>query len=177
MWTIGNSPGLGSTYSPGLAGVGSLSGGRGLLGRDAPGSALGPSVWVCSRIATGFALLGSAVGLGTALLVGGDGGDVYDGLWGYNAVLTAVAIRGVFYVLTWRSALLAVAAAITASVLFAALGAALLPLGLPSLTLPFCLSTFAFLLLAGASSRFEAVEATVVTTPEDHRLQWKASRT
>lgn len=124
---------------------------------------------VCSRIGAGFALLGSAVGLGTASLVGGDGVDVYDGLWGYNAVLTAVAIGGVFYVLTWRSALLAVAAAMTTSVVFVAVETALLPFGLPALTLPFCLATFAFLLLASASSWLGAVDVTAVTTPEDHR--------
>lgn len=131
---------------------------------------------VCSRIAAGFALLGSAVGLATALLAGGAGADVRDGLWSYNAVLTAVAIGGVFYVLTWRSALLAVAAAVAASVLFAAIGTVLLPLGLPGLTLPFCLATFAFLLSAGQSSRFEAIDATAVTTPEAHRRRWKATR-
>jgi urea transporter len=124
---------------------------------------------VCSRIGAGFALLGSAAGLGTALLLGGDGVAAQDGLWGYNAVLSAMAIGGVFSVLTWRSALLAVAAAVTASVVFVATGTALAPLGLPALTLPFCLATFAFLLLAGSSSHFDPVPATEVTTPEDHR--------
>lgn len=126
---------------------------------------------VCSRIAAGFALLGSAAGLGTALLVGGDGAASHAGLWGYNAVLTAMAVGGVFYVLTWRSALLAVAAAVAASITFVAVGAALAPLGLPALTLPFCLVTFASLLLAESSSRLEPVSPTQVTTPEEHRAK------
>jgi urea transporter len=124
---------------------------------------------LCSRIAAGFALLGSAAGLGTALLVGGDGFDAYQGLWGYNAVLSAIAVGGMFYVLTWRSALLAVAAAVTASLTFVAVGIAFTPLGLPALTLPFCLATFAFLLLAGATARFPPVPATEATYPEEHR--------
>lgn len=124
---------------------------------------------VCSRIAAAFALLGSTAGLGTALLLGGDGAAAQAGLWGYNAVLTAIAVGGVFYVLTWRSALLAVAAAVAASVTFVAVGTTLAPLGLPALTLPFCLVTFAFLLLAGASSRLEPVGQ--VSTPEEHRAK------
>lgn len=124
---------------------------------------------ICSRIAAGFALLGSVVGLLTALAAGADGFDVYHGLWGFNSVLSAVAIGGVFYVLTRWSALLAVACAVAAAFLFAAVGTLFAPLGLPALTLPFCLATLAFLVMKGSTSRFRPVDLGEITTPEAHR--------
>lgn len=126
-------------------------------------------ILVCSRIAAGFAVVGSVVGLLVALAVGGDGLDAYHGLWGYNSMVTAVAIGGVFYVLSWRSALLAVACAVVAAFLFAAVGTLLAPLGLPALTLPFCLATLAFLILKDEASGLNAVKLEEVTTPEAHR--------
>lgn len=124
---------------------------------------------VCSRIAAGFALVGSAVGLLVALSVGADGSAVYHGLWGYNSVLCAVAVGGVFYVLTWRSALVAVACAAAGALLFAAIGTLLAPLGVPGFTLAFCLATLAFLLIRDDTPRLRPVDLTDVTTPEDHR--------
>lgn len=123
---------------------------------------------VCSRIAAGFALVGSVIGLLTALAVGADGFDVYHGLWGFNSFISAVAIAGVFYVLSWRSALLAVACAAAAAFLFGALSTLFSPWGLPALTLPFCLATLAFLLLKDLSPRFAFVAPADVTTPEEH---------
>lgn len=124
---------------------------------------------VCSRIAAAFALLGSIAGFLTALAVRVDGFDVYHGLWGFNSVLSAVAIGGVFYVLTWRSALLALACAVASAFLFAAVGTLLAPLGLPALTLPFCLATLAFLIMKASTSRFAPVDLGAITTPEGHR--------
>jgi urea transporter len=124
---------------------------------------------ICSRIAAAFALVGSIVGMLTALAVGADGYAIYHGLWGFNPVLCAMAIGGVFYVLTWRSGILAVACAIAGAVLFASIGTLLAPLGLPALTLPFCLATLAFLIMKGTTSRFTPVALEDVSTPEAHR--------
>lgn len=123
---------------------------------------------VCSRIAAGFALLGSALGGATAIALGADGIMVYHGLWGYNSYVSAVAIAGVFFVLTTRTTLLSVACAVAAAILFATLSALFAPWGMPPLTLPFCVATIGFLLLKGVAHRVDPVPLDYVSTPEEH---------
>ncbi len=123
---------------------------------------------VCSRIAAIFALVGSAVGMLTGLALGADGVAIYNGLWGFNSFDAALAIGGVFFVLTWRSGLLAVACAVLAALLFGAIASLFTPWGLPALTLPFVFATLAFVLLKGTSTRLTAVEVADITTPEEH---------
>jgi urea transporter len=124
---------------------------------------------ICSRIAAVFALVGSTVGMLTGLAVGANGVAIYNGLWGFNSFDAAIAIGGVFFVLTWRSGLLAIACAVFAALLFGALVSLFTPWGLPALTLPFCFATLAFVLLKGASTELEPVEIEDITTPEEHR--------
>lgn len=123
---------------------------------------------VCSRIAAAFALVGSAVGMATGLAVGANGVAIYNGLWGFNSFDAALAVGGVFFVLSWRSGLLAVACAVLTALLFGAIVALFVPWGLPALTLPFCFGTLAFVLLRGAASKLEVVEVADITTPEEH---------
>lgn len=123
---------------------------------------------VCSRIAAAFALVGSTVGMATGLAVGANGVAIYNGLWGFNSFDAALAIGGVFFVLTLRSGLLAVACAVLTALLFGAIAALFVPWGLPALTLPFCFGTLAFVLLRGAVTKLEVVEIADITTPEEH---------
>lgn len=125
-------------------------------------------ILVCSRIAGVVALIGAIVGMLVGLVTGASGVAIYHGLWGYNSFAAAVAIGGVFYVLTWRSALLAVGCAIWTALLFGAIGALLTPWGLPALTLPFCAGTLAFVLIKGTTPRFISVPLAEITTPEEH---------
>ena len=122
----------------------------------------------CSRIAAGFALVGSIVGMLTGMALGADGVAIYNGLWGFNSFDAALAIAGVFYVLTWRSALLGVACAAFTALLFGAIASIFVPWGLPALTLPFCFGTLAFVLLKDASKHFTWVPPAEVATPEEH---------
>ncbi|MGW4486989.1 urea transporter [Amycolatopsis sp. NPDC004368] len=122
----------------------------------------------CSRIAAVFALVGSAVGMLTGMALGADGVLIYNGLWGFNSFDAALAIAGVFYVLTWRSAILGVLCAIFTALLFGAIGSIFVPWGLPALTLPFCFGTLTFVLLKGTSKYFEWVPPAEVVTPEEH---------
>ena len=94
---------------------------------------------VCSRIAAIFALVGSTVGMLTGLALGANGVAIYNGLWGFNSFDAALAVGGVFFVLTWRSGLLAVVCAVLAALLFGAIASLFMPWGLPALTLPFVL--------------------------------------
>jgi urea transporter len=130
---------------------------------------------VCSRIAAVFALIGSAVGMATGLAVGASGVAIYNGLWGFNSFDAALAIGGVFFVLTVRSGILAVACAVLAALLFGAIGTLFIPWGLPALTLPFCFATLAFALLKGASTKLEPVAVEDITTPEEHLKRVRSS--
>jgi urea transporter len=130
---------------------------------------------VCSRIAAIFALIGSAVGMLTGLAVGASGVAIYNGLWGFNSFDAALAIGGVFFVLTVRSGVLAVACAVLAALLFGAIGSLFIPWGLPALTLPFCFATLAFALLKGASTKLEPVAVEDITTPEEHLRRMRTS--
>jgi urea transporter len=123
---------------------------------------------VASRIAAVFALVGSTVGMATGLALGANGVAIYNGLWGFNSFDAALAVGGVFFVLTWRSGLLAVACAVLAALLFGAIAALFTPWGLPALTLPFCFATLAFVLLRDATTELEPVAIEDITTPEGH---------
>ena len=85
------------------------------------------AILVNSRISALFAVLGSAVALLTALALGGDGFSIYHGLYGFNAVLCAIALGGLFFVLTWKSAIYALLAAVFSVVAFAAIAVLLVP--------------------------------------------------
>jgi len=50
------------------------------------------AILVNSRTCVVFALLGSALGGMTALMLGADGAAIYHGLYGFNAVLTGIAL-------------------------------------------------------------------------------------
>ena len=54
------------------------------------------AILVNSRVSFAFALLGSALGGLTALVLGGDGVAIYHGLYGFNAVLTGIGLGSLF---------------------------------------------------------------------------------
>ena len=127
------------------------------------------AIAVNSRISAGFAVLGSAVGLLTALVLGGDGFTAYHGLYGFNAVLCAIAIGGVFFVLTWRSAVYALVAAAFSVPAFAAIAVLLSPIGMPALTAPFVLVTWLFLWPKAGFGTLTPVALADITTAEKIR--------
>ena len=119
--------------------------------------------------------VGSTVGMLTGLALGANGVAIYNGLWGFNSFDAALAIGGVFFVLSWRSGILAVACAVLAAMLFGAIASLFVPWGLPALTLPFCFATLAFVLLKGASDKLVPVELADITTPEEHLARARAA--
>jgi len=131
---------------------------------------------VCSRITAAFALVGSAVGMLTGLALGADGATTYNGLWGFNSFDAALASGGVFYVLTWRSGLFAVACAVFTALLFGAIVSLFTPWGLPALTRPFCFGTLAFTVMKRTSSRLVRGEVEDITTPEEHLKRMRGER-
>lgn len=101
---------------------------------------------VCSRWAALWAAVGSAVALAVAILFKADASDIVGGLFGFSPVLTGIAVGCTFYRPGWRSALWALAAIVATVFIQAAMDAIFTPWGLPTLTGPFCLATWLFML-------------------------------
>jgi urea transporter len=131
------------------------------------------AILVNSRISAGFAALGSLLGLLTALALGGNGVLIYHGLYGFNPVLCAIALGGLFFVLTWRSAAYALVAAVFSAIVFAAFVVLLSPIGMPALTAPFVLVTWLFLLPKGAFNTLQPVALAEVSTAENTRASYR----
>ena len=101
---------------------------------------------VSSRRVFIIALLGSLTGLLVAWGMGAAEPAIRSGAFGFNSVLTAIALGGVFFVLDKASTAYTLLATIATTIVFAAVSAALEPLGMPALTLPFVLVVWLFVL-------------------------------
>lgn len=101
---------------------------------------------ISSRVACAAALAGSLTGLLVAWGMGAAEPAIRSGAFGFNSALVAIAFGGVFFALDRMSIAYALLATIATAVVFAAVSAALEPLGVPALTLPFVLVTWLFLL-------------------------------
>lgn len=101
---------------------------------------------VCSRWAALWGALGSAISLAIAIIFKADAGDIASGLFGFSPVLTAIALGCTFYHPCWRSALWSITGIIATVFVQAGMDAFFAPFGLPTLTGPFCVTTWLFLL-------------------------------
>lgn len=93
-----------------------------------------------------YAAASSALALFIAILFGADPADITAGLFGFSPVLTGIALGTVFYSVTWKSALWAAAGVIATVFIQAGMDALMTPWGMPTLTAPFCVATWLFLL-------------------------------
>lgn len=121
---------------------------------------------VNSRISCAAAVLGSAIGIGVGWSLGAAPAAIQDGLYGFNAVLTAIALGGLFFLLHRITVLLAILAVIVSTILYGSLAAILSPLGLPALTAPFVITTWLCLLATASLARLQALSPAEPTTPE-----------
>ncbi|RKT47354.1 urea transporter [Thiocapsa rosea] len=101
---------------------------------------------VSSLWAAGLALAGAAIALVTSLALGASLSDISGGLYGFSAVLTAVALGCVFYAPSWRVALFTLLGTIFTVIVQGAMDAAFAPIGIPTFTAPFVFVTWLFLL-------------------------------
>lgn len=133
------------------------------------------AVALASPLAAALGLFGAFTAMVMALLLGASNASVAQGLWGYNGVLVAIALGGIFHAPTRRSLLLALGgAALTAP--GSMLMLAVLP-GLPALTLDFVLTTWMLKLLAGRTlPALMPVCVHAVLTPEEHRERYRVAR-
>ncbi|WON73432.1 urea transporter [Nitrosospira sp. Is2] len=98
-----------------------------------------------------MALGGAVVGIIVPTLLGANQTLIEMGLYGFNPVLTMMAIGWVFLKPSGRSAVLALLAGILTVVCQAGLANFLAPVGLPTLTFPFVLVMWMFLFAAAKS--------------------------
>jgi urea transporter len=117
-----------------------------LIGNLVTGVLILVALAVNSWWAAGFAAGAAVVSTFLALWFGASESAVAGGLYGFSAVLTAVALGSVFYRPSWPVALYALFGVVFTVVIQAALNTALAPLGIPALTAPFVFATWLFLL-------------------------------
>ena len=92
---------------------------------------------LCSPLSAIMAVLGSIIGIATALCMQVPLSAVYAGLWGYNAVLGTQAIGGMFFLPNAKAMALAVMCGVMCAYTGGLLSAVFAPTGLPTLTLPY----------------------------------------
>ena len=101
---------------------------------------------VNSLAAAAFALGGAIVAVVTGHALGAESDLITGGLMGFSPVLTAIAIGAVFYQPSPRVALYALVGTVFTVVVQGAMNVALTPFGIPTLTAPFVLVSWLFLL-------------------------------
>ncbi len=127
------------------------------------------AIAICTPLGALVGLLGSILGVLAGFIMGVSPTALYTGLWGYNAVLTAIAIGGIFYAPNLRSVLIGLACAFISGLVGGVLSLLFSPLGLPSLTLAFCLVTIvAFTILRRSLPSQVPVDLSAITSPEEH---------
>ncbi len=120
-----------------------------------------------TRIGALMALLAAVLSTAIAIGLGYPEENIHAGLYTYNGVLTAIALGGLFFLLTWRSFLYMLLGVVLTFEVSAGLATILTQLGLPLYTSSFVLVTWV-LLAAGQSVRtLRYVMPADATTPED----------
>ncbi|MFJ7935343.1 urea transporter [Sporosarcina sp. NPDC096371] len=93
-----------------------------------------------------YVIIGNSVALLVSYLLGGEPNLIFMGLYGYNAILTIIAVSAVFNTKSNRFNLFSgIVGACLTVLLTASIATLLLPYGLPALTMPFVLSTWLIL--------------------------------
>lgn len=132
---------------------------------------------ICSPISAIVGLLGCLMYLLAGLLLQVTPNDLYTGLWGYNAVLTSIAIGGVFYTPNLLSIFIELGCAFLASLFSWGLAALFAPLKLPVMALPFVIVTIGcFIILRRSLPSLVPVALHTVASPEEHRQRFLVAK-
>ncbi|MEU3522667.1 urea transporter [Streptomyces sp. NPDC038707] len=110
-------------------------------------------LFLASRAVGLLACAGSATGTLTAWALGAPAAGITDGTMGYNAVLVAIALGGVFLAAAPATLLYALLGAVTATAVTPAVAQLLAPSGGRAFTWPFVLTTLCFLAAARSFPR------------------------
>lgn len=101
---------------------------------------------VCSRWAALWAMIASAISLALAFLFQAEPTNISSGLFGFSPVLTGIAFGCTFFNPGWKSALWTITAVIATFFIQAAMDVLFQSWEIPTLTAPFCIATWLFLL-------------------------------
>ncbi|RTL51676.1 MAG: urea transporter [Bradyrhizobiaceae bacterium] len=130
-----------------------------------------------SRISALMALIGAGLAALVAVIFGGPEGAIRDGLFGYNAALTALALGGFFLVLTPASFLYTLFGVVVTTWLWASVAIFLKPIGMPVLTSTFVVVTWAMLIGQYGFKALVPVPPAEATTPEDNLRRYHGTHT
>lgn len=100
---------------------------------------------ISNRWAAFWAAVGSALALCVAILYQCNGSDIANGLFGFSPVLTAIALGTTFYRVSWRTAIWTLLGIFATVFIQAGMDTFFSPIGIPTLTGPFCVATWLFL--------------------------------
>jgi len=130
------------------------------------------AVLVYSPLLCLMSLLGAIIGTLSGLIFSSTGAyqAVYSGIWGYNAILSSIAVGGFFFVFTFHSVFTAIANVAFTVLVQQGLVLAFHGTRLPVFTLPFVLSTFIFLSVTSSGDFLTRV--TNISFPEMHRYDY-----
>lgn len=117
-----------------------------LIGNAVTGAIFILALAVSSIWAAAFAVVGTVVAFLVAVALGASSADVTAGLYGFSAVLTAIALGSVFFRPGLRVTLFALLGTVFTVVAQGALDVVMAPMGIPTFTFPFVLVTWLFLL-------------------------------
>lgn len=104
------------------------------------------ALFVSNKWAAIWGAIGSAVALAFAIAFGAPASDISSGLFGFSPTLTGIALGMTFYSVNWKSAIWALLGIIVTVFIQAGMDALVMPFGIPTLTAPFCIATWFFLL-------------------------------
>jgi urea transporter len=129
-----------------------------------------------TRISALMALMGSTIAVAVAVLFGAHDGAIRDGLFGYNAALTAIALGGFFLVLNVPCFIYTVIGVAITARAWASMGIFLGPSGIPVLTSAFVFVTWLMLLAKNGFPSLIPVAPADATTPEDNLRRYRESQ-
>lgn len=113
-------------------------------------------IFIASRKAGVFAIVANLIGFTAVLVLGANHDQINDGLFGYNVILTVLALGVAFRTRIQRYISIVLGILLTV-VLHAGMTTLLTPFGLPVFTLPFIIATW-IMLFAGNRMKVQQIE-------------------
>lgn len=121
-----------------------------------------------TRIGALMALMGSTLAVAVAIFYGAHDEAIRDGLFGYNAALTAMALGGTFVLLNLPGFIYTVIGVLVTARVWASLGIFLEPSGMPVLTSAFVFVTWLMLLAKNGFPTLIPIVPAESSTPEEN---------
>lgn len=129
---------------------------------------------VNSRVSAAFMLIGSIIGAAGAALFGADLGHINGGLYSYSAILTAMALGGMFFVHDSAGILYTLFGTLMTVVAWGAVGTFMGPMGMPQFTFPFVLVSWLLVLAKPDFMNVTPIAPADSNYPEDNMRRHKA---